>query len=126
MVEVESTDPPRDAGRRPMEAYLLIETDRETGPIAGFLRGVPGVLLAQDVRGPYDALALARSDPGGRGLERTLAERLGIRGDPEYVRGACEASLARLGVDHIDLYGRCVMDRRFGTLRVPVAQQRNQ
>jgi aryl-alcohol dehydrogenase-like predicted oxidoreductase len=31
-------------------------------------------------------------------------ERLGIRGDPEYVREACDASLARLGVEHIDLY----------------------
>jgi len=31
-------------------------------------------------------------------------ERLGIRGDPEYVRQACDASLKRLGVDHIDLY----------------------
>ncbi|MEJ2217610.1 MAG: aldo/keto reductase [Gemmatimonadota bacterium] len=31
-------------------------------------------------------------------------ERLGIRGDPEYVREACEASLRRLAVDHIDLY----------------------
>ncbi len=31
-------------------------------------------------------------------------EFLGIRGDPEYVRSACEASLKRLGVDVIDLY----------------------
>jgi aryl-alcohol dehydrogenase-like predicted oxidoreductase len=28
----------------------------------------------------------------------------GINGRPEYVREACEASLRRLGVDHIDLY----------------------
>jgi aryl-alcohol dehydrogenase-like predicted oxidoreductase len=28
----------------------------------------------------------------------------GINGRPEYVRQACEASLRRLGVDHIDLY----------------------
>jgi aryl-alcohol dehydrogenase-like predicted oxidoreductase len=28
----------------------------------------------------------------------------GINGRPEYVRSACDASLARLGVDHIDLY----------------------
>ena len=28
----------------------------------------------------------------------------GVRGDPEYVRAACEASLRRLGVDTIDLY----------------------
>src|SRR4051812_26129496 len=31
-------------------------------------------------------------------------ERLGIRGDAEYVREACDGSLQRLGVDHIDLY----------------------
>jgi len=31
-------------------------------------------------------------------------ERLGIRGDADYVRRACDASLERLGVDHIDLY----------------------
>jgi aryl-alcohol dehydrogenase-like predicted oxidoreductase len=29
---------------------------------------------------------------------------LGISGRPEYVREACDASLRRLGVDHIDLY----------------------
>jgi aryl-alcohol dehydrogenase-like predicted oxidoreductase len=29
---------------------------------------------------------------------------LGVDGRPEYVRQACEASLKRLGVDHIDLY----------------------
>jgi len=31
-------------------------------------------------------------------------ERLGIRGDAAYVKQACDASLERLGVDHIDLY----------------------
>jgi aryl-alcohol dehydrogenase-like predicted oxidoreductase len=31
-------------------------------------------------------------------------EFLGVRGDPDYVRSACEASLKRLGVDTIDLY----------------------
>ena len=29
---------------------------------------------------------------------------LGVRGDPDYVRSACEASLKRLGVETIDLY----------------------
>ena len=28
----------------------------------------------------------------------------GVNGKPEYVRSSCEASLQRLGVDHIDLY----------------------
>ena len=31
-------------------------------------------------------------------------EFLGVKGDPEYVRSACDASLRRLGVDVIDLY----------------------
>jgi len=31
-------------------------------------------------------------------------EFLGVRGDPEYVRSACEASLKRIGVETIDLY----------------------
>jgi aryl-alcohol dehydrogenase-like predicted oxidoreductase len=30
--------------------------------------------------------------------------RRAVNGRPEYVRAACDASLARLGVDHIDLY----------------------
>ena len=38
-------------------------------------------------------------------------ERLGIRGDAEYVRQACDASLERLGVDHIDLYYQHRVDR---------------
>jgi aryl-alcohol dehydrogenase-like predicted oxidoreductase len=29
---------------------------------------------------------------------------VGINGRPEYVRSACDASLQRLGVDHVDLY----------------------
>ena len=31
-------------------------------------------------------------------------EFLGVKGDPDYVRSACEASLQRLGVEVIDLY----------------------
>ena len=42
-------------------------------------------------------------------------EFLGIRGDPEYVRSACEASLKRLGVDVIDLYYQHRVD-----LNVPI------
>jgi aryl-alcohol dehydrogenase-like predicted oxidoreductase len=38
-------------------------------------------------------------------------EYLGIRGDAEYVRQACDASLERLGVDHIDLYYQHRVDK---------------
>src|SRR3954451_7271337 len=34
-----------------------------------------------------------------------------INGTPEYVRSACEASLQRLGVDHIDLYYQPRVDK---------------
>ena len=37
---------------------------------------------------------------------------LGINGTPEYVRAACDASLERLGVDHIDLYYQHRVDPR--------------
>jgi aryl-alcohol dehydrogenase-like predicted oxidoreductase len=37
---------------------------------------------------------------------------LGINGRPEYVRAACDASLQRLGVDHIDLYYQHRVDRQ--------------
>jgi aryl-alcohol dehydrogenase-like predicted oxidoreductase len=36
---------------------------------------------------------------------------LGIDGRPEYVKAACDASLQRLGVDHIDLYYQHRVDR---------------
>jgi aryl-alcohol dehydrogenase-like predicted oxidoreductase len=39
------------------------------------------------------------------GIERLPdGTRVGVNGRPEYVRAACDASLQRLGVDHIDLY----------------------
>jgi aryl-alcohol dehydrogenase-like predicted oxidoreductase len=37
--------------------------------------------------------------------------RAGIRGDAEYVRSACDASLERLGIDHIDLYYQHRVDK---------------
>ena len=35
---------------------------------------------------------------------RADGSRVGINGRPEYVRSACDASLTRLGVEHVDLY----------------------
>lgn len=37
---------------------------------------------------------------------------LGVNGRPEYVRAACDASLQRLGVDHIDLYYQHRVDKK--------------
>ncbi|MFC2139639.1 aldo/keto reductase [Bacteroidota bacterium] len=37
-------------------------------------------------------------------MRNEKGEFLGINGKPEYVRSSCDASLKRLGLDHIDLY----------------------
>jgi aryl-alcohol dehydrogenase-like predicted oxidoreductase len=58
-------------------------------------------LVGRAIRGRRDEVVLATKFGIARG---DRGERLGVRGDPEYVRQACDASLRRLGVDHIDLY----------------------
>ena len=47
-----------------MTAYVLVQTATQDGRIANLLRRLPGIVFAEDVRGPYDALALVRSDAG--------------------------------------------------------------
>jgi aryl-alcohol dehydrogenase-like predicted oxidoreductase len=62
-------------------------------------------LVGRAVKGRREQVFLAtkfgiKIEPGGPGE----ALRRSIDGRPEYVHEACEASLQRLGVDHIDLY----------------------
>jgi aryl-alcohol dehydrogenase-like predicted oxidoreductase len=65
-------------------------------------------LVGRAIAGRRDEVQLAtkfgnvRTEDGGR---------LGIRGDAEYVRQACDASLERLGVDTIDLYYQHRVDK---------------
>ncbi len=58
-------------------------------------------LLSNVLRARRDEVVLATKFGNMRGPNR---EFLGVNGRPEYVREACDASLRRLGVDHIDLY----------------------
>ena len=69
-----------------------------------------------DMYGPYKNEELVGRAIAGRRREVVLATKFGIvrraddpsyrgmRGDPAYVREACEGSLRRLGTDYIDLY----------------------
>ena len=58
-------------------------------------------LVGRAIAGRRDEVVLATKFGNVRGPN---GERLGVRGDPEYVHQACDGSLGRLGVDHIDLY----------------------
>jgi len=58
-------------------------------------------LVGRAVSGRRDEVVLATKFGNERAPDGT---RIGINGRPEYVRSACDASLRRLGVDHIDLY----------------------
>ncbi|KJL48172.1 General stress protein 69 [Microbacterium hydrocarbonoxydans] len=58
-------------------------------------------LVGRAIAGRRDEVQLATKFGIMRG---EAGERLGINGSPEYIRAACDASLQRLGVDHIDLY----------------------
>jgi aryl-alcohol dehydrogenase-like predicted oxidoreductase len=68
-----------------------------------------------DMYGPFTNEKLVGKAIGGRRDEVVLATKfgnvrgedgsfLGVSGKPDYVREACDASLSRLGVEHIDLY----------------------
>jgi aryl-alcohol dehydrogenase-like predicted oxidoreductase len=58
-------------------------------------------LVGRAIAGRRDEVVIATKFGNVRGPN---GERLGVRGDAEYVHQACEGSLQRLGVDHIDLY----------------------
>ncbi len=59
------------------------------------------MLVGRAIKGRRDEVQLATKFGNVRGEN---GEYLGISGRPDYVRQACDASLQRLGVDHIDLY----------------------
>ncbi|XP_015887055.3 probable aldo-keto reductase 2 [Ziziphus jujuba] len=79
-------------------------------------------LDTSDIYGPFtNEILLGKALKDGVSKKVELATKFGIRysdgkkeirGDPQYVRAACEASLKRLGVDSIDLYYQHRIDTR--------------
>jgi aryl-alcohol dehydrogenase-like predicted oxidoreductase len=65
-------------------------------------------LIGRAIAGRRDDVVLATKFGNER---RPDGSRLGINGKPEYVRAACDASLERLGVEHIDLYYQHRVDK---------------
>lgn len=95
--------------------YGTVDEERAVATIRSALdRGVT-FLDTADMYGPFTNEKLVGRALRGRRDEAVVATKFGnvrsedgsflrIDGTPEYVREACDASLRRLGLDHIDLY----------------------
>lgn len=81
----------------------LIDTADMYGPFTN------EVLVGKAIAPRRDDVILATKFGNSRGEN---GEFLGVRGDPDYVRNSCDASLKRLGVDVIDLYYQHRVDTR--------------
>jgi aryl-alcohol dehydrogenase-like predicted oxidoreductase len=98
------------------EFYGAIDESEASATIHRALELGVTLLDTADMYGPYTNERLVGRAIGGRRDAVVLATKFGIvrdasnasersvNGRPEYVHEACEGSLRRLGVDHIDLY----------------------
>jgi len=80
----------------------FIDTADMYGPFTNEL------LIGKAIAGRRDEVVLATKFGNERGADGSF---IGINGKADYVRSACDASLKRLGVDHIDLYYQHRVDR---------------
>jgi Lrp/AsnC ligand binding domain len=74
-----------------VQAFVLIQTENGTPPIAASLRSIPGVESSDDLTGAFDAIALATAETVQDLFDRVLTA---IRSLPGVVR-ALPAPLVR-------------------------------
>lgn len=106
-----------------MSEFYGTGDDKESiATIHAFLDAGGTLLDTADMYGPFTNEQLLGRAIAGRRSDVVLATKfgnerredgswVGINGRPEYVRSACDASLQRLGVDHIDLYYQHRVDK---------------
>ena len=104
------------------EFYGHGEENESIATIQAFLDAGGSLLDTADMYGPFTNEVLVGRAIAGRRDDVVLATKfgnerrpdgswVGINGSPDYVRSACDASLQRLGVDHIDLYYQHRVDK---------------
>ncbi|MDQ0770416.1 aryl-alcohol dehydrogenase-like predicted oxidoreductase [Pseudarthrobacter defluvii] len=104
------------------EFYGDGDEQESTATIHEFLDAGGSLLDTADMYGPFTNEKLVGRAIAGRRGDVVLATKfgnerrgdgswVGINGRPEYVRSACDASLQRLGVEHIDLYYQHRVDK---------------
>lgn len=104
------------------EFYGHGEDNESVATIQAFLDAGGSLLDTADMYGPFTNEELVGRAIASRRDDVVLATKfgnerrpdgswVGINGSPDYVRAACDASLQRLGVDHIDLYYQHRVDK---------------
>ncbi len=104
------------------EFYGTGDDSESIATIRAFLDAGGTLLDTADMYGPFTNELLVGRAIAGRRSDVVLATKfgnerredgswVGINGRPDYVRAACDASLQRLGVDHIDLYYQHRVDK---------------
>jgi aryl-alcohol dehydrogenase-like predicted oxidoreductase len=98
------------AGRDEAEAVATLHRALELGITFFDTADIYGMgdneeLVGKTLRGQRDKIIIATKF-GNEFTQNSSGERkrLGVNGRPDYVKSACDASLKRLGTDHIDLY----------------------
>src|SRR5271170_2190162 len=97
------------------EFYGVGNDDESVATIHEALDSGVDFLDTADMYGPFTNERLVGRAIAGRRDEYVVATKfgnerredgsfVGVNGRPEYVRAACDASLSRLGTDHVDLY----------------------
>jgi aryl-alcohol dehydrogenase-like predicted oxidoreductase len=108
------------------QAYGVGDDAESTATVHRALELGVTLLDTADVYGPYTNEQLLGRAIADRRDRVVLATKFGlaaacsgegVRGDAAYVQAACEASLRRLGVDHVDLYYQHRVD-----LSVPIEE----
>ena len=104
------------------EFYGHGDEQESIATIRAFLDAGGTLLDTADMYGPFTNEKLVGKAIADRRADVVVATKFGnerhedgsfagINGKPEYVRAACDASLQRLGVDHIDLYYQHRVDK---------------
>jgi aryl-alcohol dehydrogenase-like predicted oxidoreductase len=100
MSEFYGTSDDRESMRLVRKAFELGVTFFDTADMYGV--GHNEIIVGQALRElPRDKIVVATKFGNMRRID---GAHLGVNGRPEYVKAACDMSLKRLGLDHIDLY----------------------
>jgi hypothetical protein len=77
-----------------LKAYVLIQTATSGAPITQALRAIPGVVSAEDLNGPFDAIVLAGAGSTRKLMDGIVAE---IRQLPGVIRAIPAPLIRSLG-----------------------------